>query len=134
MKTLEIEWRHLDQDGRTCLRCADTLQSLEKVVSRLAAECAPRGVRIEYRETKLSLEQLAESNLILFNGIPLEAVLPNASASENECQSCGDLCGEPAVCRTVSVGGRTFEAIPAALIRQAACIAAQCCEQTHPSP
>ncbi|MFZ1829226.1 MAG: DUF2703 domain-containing protein [Candidatus Competibacteraceae bacterium] len=127
MKTLEIEWRHLDQDGRTCLRCSDTLQSLQQVVTQLAAECGPRGVNIAYRETKLSLEQLPESNLILFNGVPLESALPGASASENECQSCGDLCGEPSVCRTVSVAGHTFEAIPAALIRQAACAVAHCC-------
>ena len=127
MSTLEIEWRHLDKDGRTCLRCSDTLQSLQQVIQQLAAECAPHGVEIVYRETKLPIEQLSQSNLILFNGVPLEAVLPDASASENECQSCGDLCGEPSFCRTVTVGGRTFEAIPAALIRQAACSIAQCC-------
>ena len=127
MKTLEIEWRHLDKDGRTCLRCSDTLQSLQQVIQKLAAECAPRGVRIVYRETRLPVEQLSQSNLILFNGIPLEAVLPDACASESECQSCGDLCGEPSFCRTVTVGGHTFEAIPAALIRQAACSVAQCC-------
>jgi hypothetical protein len=127
MKTLEIEWRHLDKDGRTCLRCSDTLQSLRQVIARLAAECAPRGVSISYRETKLPLEQLSQSNLILFNGVPLESVLPDAAASENECQSCGDLCGQPSFCRTVTVGDRTFEAIPATVIRQAACIVAQCC-------
>ena len=127
MNTLEIEWRHLDKDGRTCLRCSDTLQSLQQVIQQLAAECAPHGVEIVYRETKLPIEQLSQSNLILFNGVPLEAVLPGASASENECQSCGDLCGEPSFCRTVTVGGRTFEAIPAPLIRQAACSVAQCC-------
>ena len=127
MNTLEIEWRHLNKDGRTCLRCSDTLQSLQQVVAQLAAECAPHGVHIAYRETKLPLEQLSQSNLILFNGIPLESVLPGASASENECPSCSDLCGEPSVCRTVSVAGHTFEAIPATLIRQAACAVAACC-------
>lgn len=127
MKTLDIEWRHLDKDGRTCLRCSDTLQSLQQVIARLTAECEPRGVRIAYRETKLPLERLSQSNLILFDGIPLESVLSGASASENECLSCGDLCGQPSYCRTVSVGGHAFEAIPAALIRQAACTVAQCC-------
>jgi len=127
MNTFEIEWRHLGKDGRTCLRCSDTLQSLQQVVTQLAAECAPHGVNIAYRETKLSPKQLSQSNLILFNGVPLESVLPNAFASENECLSCGDLCGQPSFCRTVSVGGHTFEAIRATLIRQAACTAAQCC-------
>ena len=127
MTTLEIEWRHLDKDGRTCLRCSDTLQSLQQVIQQLAAECAPCGVQIVYRETKLPIEQLSQSNLILFNGVPLETLLPGASASENECPSCGDLCGEPSFCRIVSVGGRTFEAMPAALIRQAACAIAECC-------
>ena len=73
MNTLEIEWRHLDQDGRTCLRCSDTLQSLQQVVAQLAAECAPPGVTIAYRETRLPPEQLSQSNLILFNGVPLES-------------------------------------------------------------
>jgi hypothetical protein len=127
MKTLDIEWSHLDKDGRTCLRCSDTLQSLQQVIARLTAECEPRGVRIAYRETKLPFERLSQSNLILFDGIPLESVLSGASASENECLSCGDLCGQPSYCRTVSVGGHAFEAIPAALIRQAACTVAQCC-------
>ncbi len=127
MKTLKIEWRHLDKDGRTCLRCSDTLQSLQQVIRQLATECAPRGVDIVYRATKLPIEQLSQSNLILFNGVPLEAVLPSASALESECPSCGDLCGQPSVCRTVTVGGYAFEAIPASLIRQAACTAAQCC-------
>ncbi|MDS4027447.1 MAG: DUF2703 domain-containing protein [Candidatus Contendobacter sp.] len=127
MKTLEIEWRHLDKDGRTCLRCSDTLQSLQQVIEQLAAECAPHSVDVAYRETKLPIEQLSQSNLILFNGVPLESVLLGASASESECPSCGDLCGQPSVCRTVTIGGHTFEAIPASLIRQAACIAAQCC-------
>lgn len=128
MKTLKIEWRHLEKDGRTCLRCSDTLQSLQQVIGQLAAECVSSGVRIEYHEVKLPLEQLPESNLILFNDVPLEAILPGAAASESECQSCGDLCGQPSVCRTVTIGRHTFEAIPAALIRQAACIVAQCCE------
>ncbi len=127
MTMLEIEWRHLEKDGRTCLRCSDTLQSLQQVVSQLVAECASRGVTIAYRETKLPPEQLSQSNLILFNGVPLESVLPGTSASESECSSCGHLCGQPSFCRTVSVGGQTFEAIPATLIRQAACAAAQCC-------
>ncbi|MFZ1642353.1 MAG: DUF2703 domain-containing protein [Candidatus Contendobacter sp.] len=127
MTTLEIEWRHLEKDGRTCLRCSDTLQSLRHVFTHLAAECAPHGVSIAYRETKLPPEQLSQSNLILFNGIPLELVLPGAAASESECSSCGDLCGQSSLCRTVSVGGHTFEAIPAALIRRAACAVAQCC-------
>ncbi|MDG4550804.1 MAG: DUF2703 domain-containing protein [Candidatus Contendobacter sp.] len=127
MKTLEIEWRHLEKDGRTCLRCSDTLQSLQQIVSQLAAECASRGVTVAYRETRLPPERLPESNLILLDGVPLESVLPGAAASENECRSCGELCGQPSLCRTVTVGGQTFEAIPAALIRQAACAVAQCC-------
>ena len=117
----------MKKDGRTCLRCSDTLQSLQQVVTQLAAECAPHGVHIAYRETKLPPEQLSQSNLILFNGVPLEAVLPGASVADNECPSCGDLTGQPSRCRTVSIEDRTFEALPAALIRQAACAVAQCC-------
>lgn len=37
MNVLEIEWRHLEKDGRTCLRCSDTLQSLQQIVTQLVA-------------------------------------------------------------------------------------------------
>lgn len=120
MRELTIEWRHYDKEGTTCERCSATGQSLDEVVAALREELAPRGVRIVFTETRLTEEQLPESNLILFNGISLEEILAGAKAAENACPSCSCLAGTETSCRTVEFEGTTFEEIPADLIRRAA--------------
>ncbi|HSH14042.1 MAG TPA: DUF2703 domain-containing protein, partial [Desulfurivibrionaceae bacterium] len=76
MKTITIEWLHLDVAGETCRRCGDTGSELAQVVERLRSECAPRGVDILFKETLLTAEQIDRSNSILINGVPLERILP----------------------------------------------------------
>ena len=120
MKNLTVEWRHYDKEGATCARCSTTGQSLEEVIAGLRDELSPQGVRIVFTETKLPEERISESNLILLNGIPLEELLAEATASENTCQSCSCLTGTETSCRTVVFEGKTHEEIPADLIRSAA--------------
>ncbi len=101
---------------------------LTSVIDDLARECAPCGWNIRYAETPLTADDIAQSNIILFNGQPIEDVLPEASAGESHCQSCCEFTGSSeTACRTVTVGDKRHEAIPAALIRQAVCQIANCC-------
>jgi tartrate dehydratase beta subunit/fumarate hydratase class I family protein len=37
MKRLEIEWRHLDKEGRTCDRCADTGDEVRRACAEYGA-------------------------------------------------------------------------------------------------
>ena len=128
MNRLEIEWKHYEKDGSTCVRCSETGEALDVVVKQLAEECLPRGWDIVYKETKLTEEDIAMSNVILFNGVPIEDIFPDCKSSESDCESCGELTGdEGTCCRTVEYGGRSYEAIPPALIREAVCRVARCC-------
>lgn len=127
MNQLLIEWRHLDQDGNTCLRCSDTGAALDAVVTRLAAECRACGWDIHFAETRLGAHQIDQSNLILINGMPIEDILPGATAGKNTCDSCCELAGRPTDCRTVEFAGKTYDAIPESLIRAAVCKVAECC-------
>lgn len=120
MKKLTIEWRHYDKSGATCDRCAATGVSVKEVVAGLTEELAERGFAVIFTETKLPEELMAQSNMILLNGVPLEQVLDNAAADENHCSSCSCLTGSETNCRTVEYGGTSFEEIPAELIRKAA--------------
>ena len=117
MKTMHIEWRHFDKAGETCDRCAATGISVKEVVAELANELAEREVTLNFTETLLSEEQMGESNLILIDGIPLEAVLDDGKADENHCLSCSCLTGSKTNCRTVQYEGIIYEEIPAGLIR-----------------
>lgn len=127
MQTITIEWLHLDVAGQTCTRCGDTGSELGRVVERLRDECGPRGVEIVFTETLLGAEQIAQSNTILINGVPLETILPQTLASASCCTSCGDLTGRPEQCRTIVHLGQEYETIPQELIRQAVCKIVGCC-------
>ena len=130
MKSLHLEWKHLDVNGQTCRRCADTGDAVLQVVADLIEELRPQGIEVALTETKLSKEEVSQSNSLFFNGRSLEEVLPDLTVSDNPCSSCadicgcGDLCGTEVNCRTVVRGGTVYEAIPASLIREAALRAA----------
>lgn len=121
MKTLTIEWKHLESDGATCDRCGYTGRALRKTVRALRRDCRPQRVAIKFIETKLPPSRLAKSNVILFNGVPLEIALGDAKVRANECGSCSTLVGEAARCRAVQRGGKTYDAIPEEWIWEAAC-------------
>lgn len=120
MRELNIEWRHYEKEGATCDRCAATGDSLRETVALLRRELAQHGVTVTLTETALPEERMAQSNLVLFDGIPLEELLEDAAADENPCPSCSCLTGSQTDCRTVAYRGRTYEEIPAELIRLAA--------------
>jgi hypothetical protein len=117
--TVDIEWRHIDLDGGTCIRCSRTGKSLRQVIAGLEEELKPRGIELSFTETTLPEEKLPQSNLILVDGRPLEDILAGAEAGENYCSSCSCLTGREAYCRTIHHDGETYEEIPGELIRKA---------------
>lgn len=119
MKTLKIEWRHLDVEGETCSRCYDTGENLTQEIKRLNRALQPRGITVEFCEIKLDDTQIPQSNTLLFNGVPIEEIL-NITVSENYCASCTSLLGKETFCRTIIYDGNEYEDIPAKAIRQAA--------------
>jgi len=72
MKKLKIEWRHFETGGQTCERCGDTGAALRRVIDELERT---EGVTIEYQETHLLASSIAQSNMVLFNGVPGTALL-----------------------------------------------------------
>ncbi|MDD2574721.1 MAG: DUF2703 domain-containing protein [Bacillota bacterium] len=119
MKTLIIEWKHLDVEGETCDRCYDTGENLVNEVKRLQRALRPRGIEVQLIETKLKDTQLKQSNIILFNEVAIEDIL-DIEVSENYCASCTDMLGRETYCRTVTFEGSEYEDIPAKAIRKAA--------------
>jgi hypothetical protein len=127
MKTHTIEWQRLVQQGRTCERCHDTGATLRRVVRELNTRCSKAGVRFRLKTIRLTASRMADSNVILIDGEPLEQLAPGVRVTKTDCPSCGELIGQPAQCRAVVADGRTHEAVPAELIRAAVCRAADCC-------
>ncbi|MBL8340418.1 MAG: DUF2703 domain-containing protein [Rubrivivax sp.] len=123
MKTLPITWKRLVTDGETCPRCGSTQKSVGGAMTKLAAALRPLGI-----EPALETQQMDEatfradpsqSNRIWIAGRPMEEWLGASVGMSTCCSVCGDL-----PCRTMQVGGDTYEAIPEELIIRAAMIAA----------
>jgi hypothetical protein len=86
----------------------------------LKQELGAAGVQVSFTETSLPESRMAESNVILFNGVPLEELLAGVASGTSDCPSCACLVGRKTACRTVEYAGRSYEEIPEELIRKAA--------------
>lgn len=119
---LTVEWRHVGENvDLTCERCADTGNTLSEVLAEIEPLISEKGVKTEVIETVLPHDGIEESNIILFNGIPLEELIDGMTLTKTPCASCACITGKDDVeCRAVEYGGELYEAIPADLIRKAA--------------
>ena len=135
MQTVTIRWQRLvDEKGKTCERCGSTEQEVRKAVSTLKKSLKAVGTEVALKEETLSLEAFArdcsQSNRIWINERPLEEWL-GAQTGKSLCGGCCSIVGDKVECRTMALGGKTYEAIPAELIVKAGLLAAS---QVVPTP
>lgn len=116
MKSLEILWQRLvDERGQTCDRCGTTETAVEEAVQKLKHSLKELGIDVVLEKKTVSPSTFRkdprESNRIWIAGVPIEKWL-SAKSSQSKCSSaCGD-----SECRTITVDGKTYEAIPSVLI------------------
>lgn len=128
-RTLAVHWQRLtDQSGRTCERCGATQTEVRLATAMLRRCLRPLNMKVTLEETPITSESFArdtsQSNRILLDDRPLEDWL-GATAGMSPCGSCCQQIGRNVECRTLTVGCRTYEAIPAALIVRAGLLAAE---------
>lgn len=111
MKPMQILWKRLVKGGETCTRCGDTGRELEAAVAKLAAALRPLGIEpvLETQEIDEAAfkDNTSESNRVWIAGKPIEEWLGADVGMSRCCSVCGD-----SDCRTLEVGGRTYETIP----------------------
>lgn len=123
MRVLQIRWQRLvDEKGQTCDRCGATEAAVEEAVTKLKGSLKGLGIEVVLEKTAISPKEFSkdtlESNRIWIDGRPIEEWL-QASAGQSKCCS---ICGE-SDCRTITVDGRTYEAVPAEFIVRAGLLA-----------
>jgi hypothetical protein len=123
MKSMQILWKRLVKGGETCTRCGNTGRELEAAVAKLASALRPLGIEpvLETQEIDEAAFKLrtSESNRVWIAGKPIEEWLGADVGMSRCCSVCGD-----SECRTLEVGGRTYEAIPEELFIKAGLMAA----------
>lgn len=122
-KTLNIVWQRLVESGDTCPRCGSTESELDEALILLKNTLEPIGIIVKLEKIEISLEEFKKnpstSNAILMNGVALEKLIEAKTGQSRCCDVCGD-----EECRTLEVGGETYEIIPKDLILRAGLIAA----------
>ena len=123
MRRMPIVWKRLVKSGESCTRCWDTYRELEAAAAKLAVALRPLGIE-PLLETQTIDEDAfkatpAESNRVWIAGKPVEEWLGAEVGMSRCCSVCGD-----SDCRTLEVGGRTYEAIPEELFVKAGLMAA----------
>ena len=123
MKTLHIRWARLvDAKGRTCDRCGTTETAVVEAVKSLKRSLGALDIDVVLEKTALGESAFStdplQSNRIWIDERPIEEWLGASVGKSRCCSTCGD-----ADCRTLTVDGRTYEAIPAALIVKAGLLA-----------
>jgi hypothetical protein len=117
-KELVIEWKHATRDVDNVFEtCKETGMPLPAVFDEIRMLLEMEGVTVRMIET------VAESDSLLFNGVPVEELLEGVEVTATSCSSCatcGEECGEGAECRTLRYHGEAYEAIPPELIGRAA--------------
>lgn len=144
MKTLQIRWQRLvNEQGETCDRCGMTEAAVTAAVHQLKQALQGLGIDVTVSKEALSSTEFhegpLESNRIWIGNKPLEQWLSATTGQSRCCAACGN-----ADCRTLTVDGQTFEAIPVELIIRAGLMAAAellqnssgetCCEPEAPEP
>ncbi len=124
MKTMIIEWQRLVNDeGQTCDRCADTGESAEVAFEKLKRCLVEVGIKVIFEKRSLAQSTFSanpiDSNQIKIDGKLLEQLLDGSTGHSQCCGPCGD-----SECRTLTVDGITYEAIPEELIISAGLLAA----------
>ncbi|MEE9406287.1 MAG: DUF2703 domain-containing protein [Candidatus Aenigmarchaeota archaeon] len=130
-KKLEIDFLYLDLT--TCERCKASDKVLDEALDELRAEL--RTVK-ELRVNKIRITSDKEakrydfvrSPTIRVNGVDIEEILTgNLEIKDNYCESCEGVCGKSCQetsgcgtrCRIVEYKGKTYEAVPKEMIKDA---------------
>lgn len=122
-KELVIEWKHIGKDiEHTCERCEETGMALNAVLAEISMLLEMEGVSVRIIETVIENDAVAESNSLLFNGVPIEELLKGVEVTPVSCGSCGSCttCGEDGECQMICYSGERYEMIPPDLIGRAA--------------
>lgn len=114
-KNLNIDFLFLDLN--TCERCISTDSSLDEAVSDLNGILTTLGYSITVNKLNITSTEMAEK----YNFVSSPTILVNGKdicmeVKENNCKSCGDICGSDVDCRVFVYEDEEYEQPPKAMI------------------
>lgn len=114
-KQVVIDFLYLDLSA--CTRCQGTDKNLDGALEEVARVLDATGAEVVLNKINVATPELAEKHQFLssptirVNGRDIQLEI-----TENNCESCGDLCGTEVDCRTWSYQGVNYDVPPKAMI------------------
>lgn len=115
LKTLMIDFLYLDL--HTCERCVATDGTLEEALEALSGVLDALNYEVKVNKVEIATRELAKqyrfvsSPTIRVNGFDI-----GGEIQENNCCSCGTICGDTVDCRTFTYDGASYEQPPKAML------------------
>jgi len=120
-KELVIEWKHIGSEiEKTREEFEETGMTLAAVLAEIRMLLEMEGIGVRLVETVLPGGAIAESDSLLFNGVPIEELLEGVEVTATSCSCSCETCEGDAECRTLRYNGEDYEVIPPVLIGRAA--------------
>jgi len=110
-----IDFLYLDLNE--CTRCKGTDENLEEALLEVKNVLNSAGKKVEVNKINITSEELAKKyKFISSPTIRVEGIDIQEEITEDNCESCGDLCGDDVDCRTWNFKGKSYTKPPKALI------------------
>jgi hypothetical protein len=108
MKTLKIDFLYLDLN--TCERCMATDSILQEALAELSGVLNTLGYTVQVNKVNITTRELAAQYRFLSSPtIRINNIDICGKVTENNCCSCGEICGDGVDCRTFTYDGETYE-------------------------
>ncbi len=117
-RKLTIDFLYLDLE--VCTRCQGTDDTLDQAVAEVAQILQATGVSVVVNKVNVNSEALAiQYRFVSSPTIRIDGRDIALEVKENQCESCGDLCGDTVDCRLWTWQGADYTQPPKAMIMDA---------------
>jgi hypothetical protein len=119
MKKILVEWFYYDKTGKTCGRCDDSYQLINKTVEKMLPVLHERDILVDLKAHLLDESRIDHSNTVTINGRDIVEQLHERADIFTYCRSCTTLTGTPTECRAFIYKDKEWKSIPEERLRDA---------------
>ena len=114
-KSIDIQFLYLDLN--VCERCQGSDKNLDKAIQLIQPVLVETGYELRVKKINVNTEALAKHNRFMSSPtIRINNIDIQEDVLEDNCKSCGDLCGDSVDCRVFTYQNKQYHEPPVGMI------------------